>query len=72
MDKKNKVREWGKVVLFLLFVVLSILNFKRIDSVSHSASDTLRPFIIQTIILILSILTVYYLITKAMNFLAKK
>jgi len=72
MDRKNKVRKLGQLVLFLLFIVLSALNFERIDSVSHSASDTLRPFIIQTMILILSLFIVYYLISKAINILSKK
>jgi hypothetical protein len=48
----------GKWLLVLLFVILSVMNFIRIDSVSHSASDTLRPFIIQTAILAL----IFYLV----------
>jgi len=34
-----------------LFLIFTIFNFIRIDSSSHSASDTLRPFFIQTIVL---------------------
>jgi len=64
MDGKNIVRKWSTLFLSILFVVLSVLNFERIDAVSHSASDTLRPFLIQTVILILLLLIVYYFINK--------
>jgi hypothetical protein len=64
MISKNNLRNLGKLFLVILFIVLCVLNFIRIDSVSHSASDTLRPFIIQTVILTLLLLPVYYWLTK--------
>ena len=42
----------GWLVLFV-FIGLAVLNFLRIDSKSHSVSDTLINFVPQTIILIL-------------------
>ena len=72
MNRKNIRNTWGKPLIFTLFIALSVLNFKRIDSVSHSASDTLRPFIIQTIILVFLFLIVYYLVKKAKNILSRK
>ena len=68
MTNKNL---WA-VVLSVLFIILCVLNFIRIDSVSHSASDTLRPFIIQTVILLLLLLPVYYLTGKSKNKVSKK
>jgi hypothetical protein len=61
---KNKLRNLGKLFLVIIFTILCVLNFIRIDSFSHSASDTLRPFIIQTVILTLLLLPVYYWLTK--------
>ncbi len=61
---KIKLDNLGKLLLIFLFLILSVINFFRIDSVSHSASDTLRPFIIQTAILILLLLPIYYFLTK--------
>ena len=49
----------GKWLLLLLFIILSILNFIRIDSVSHSASDTIRPFILQTAVLVVIFYFIY-------------
>ena len=64
MKNKNILWNLVNVLLAVLFIVICVLNFMRIDSVSHSASDTLRPFIIQTTILLLLLSPVYYLITK--------
>ena len=38
-------------MVILLFAVLAVLNFYRIDSTSHSVSDTLRPFLLETVAL---------------------
>jgi len=38
-------------LLSAVFLLLEIANFLRIDSASHSVSDTLRPFIIQSVFL---------------------
>jgi hypothetical protein len=46
-------------LLISVFVILSIMNFIRIDLSSHSASDTLRPFFIQTTILAIVIYFVF-------------
>jgi hypothetical protein len=56
---KAKLKNWGGLLLAAVFILLSVFNFLRIDSASHSASDTLRPFIIQTFILFLVFLLVY-------------
>ncbi len=53
-----------KWLLATVFIIFSTLNFIRIDSVSHSASDTLRPFIIQTAALALIFLLVYRIINR--------
>ena len=59
MTLKAKLKNWGVLLLTVLFIILSVLNFFRINSVSHSVSDTLRPFIIQTSILFLLFLLFY-------------
>jgi hypothetical protein len=58
------MRILGKWLLFVLFVILSVLNFVRIDSVSHSASDTLRPFLIQTAALALILFLIFKIFQK--------
>lgn len=55
MNSKNNFRNLGKWLFAVLFIILSVLNFIRIDSQSHSASDTLRPFILQSAILALAL-----------------
>ncbi len=72
MNSKKYLRTWGRISLTVIFITASVFNFIRIDSVSHSASDTLRPFIIQTAILILLLLPVYYLLKRNKNPAAKK
>jgi hypothetical protein len=59
MTLKARLKNWGVLLLTVLFIILSVLNFFRINSVSHSVSDTLRPFIIQTSILFLLFLLFY-------------
>lgn len=44
----------GWAVLFV-FIVFEVWNFLRIDATSHSNSDTLRPFIIQTFLAIIAL-----------------
>lgn len=34
-----------------LMLVICVTNFLRIDASSHSASDTIRPFIFETLLL---------------------
>ena len=62
---KRKLYGWGWtpatwqgwLVLFV-FVALIILNFYRLDSVSHSASDTLINFLPQTAILLVILMII--------------
>ncbi len=48
---------WQGLVVLLIYIAIEVLTFLKIDAHSHSNSDTLRPFIIisivYTIILIL-------------------
>ncbi len=62
---KIKLKVFMKVFLFILFIVISAFNFLRIDSVSHSASDTLRPFIIQSVLLFILLFSINYFIAKS-------
>ncbi len=48
---------WGVI---LLFIVLIVANFVRIDVSSHSASDTLRPFFVQTAVLVSILIAICY------------
>ncbi len=58
-------RAWFKWLLAAAFLGLEIANFMRIDSASHSVSDTLRPFIIQGFLSGVFFLTVFYLLDRA-------
>jgi uncharacterized membrane protein len=62
MYYKKILRDYGKWVLALIFIVLSIINFMSIDAQSHSTSDTIRPFLIETITLAI----VFYIILRIM------
>jgi hypothetical protein len=53
--------------MIVIFIVLLIFNFIRIDSNSHSVSDTLRPFIFQTALLVIILFFTLYLINKKKN-----
>jgi hypothetical protein len=64
MKDQNKLKTLWRWGLAILFIILTITNFIRIDSNSHSASDTLRPFLLQTVILIIVLFLIYKLITK--------
>jgi hypothetical protein len=61
--KKNYVKAISKFSLVNIFIVLVVLNFIRIDNTSHSVSDTLRPFLLQTIILVLIFFIIWHLIS---------
>lgn len=57
---KRKLYGWGWTparwqgwLVILVFLLLVVLNFYRRDSYAHSASDTLRPFLLETAALIL-------------------
>lgn len=64
---KRKLYGWGWTpatregwLVMFVFVVLVALNAGRIDSQSHSVSDTLINFIPQTFVLILVLLLICY------------
>src|SRR5436309_1769855 len=52
--------KWQGWAVILAFVALIFLNFYRIDSNSHSASDTLINFIPQTLVLLILLALVCY------------
>ena len=66
--KKVNFKTFSKYSLVFIFIVLTVLNFIRIDDSSHSASDTLRPFLLQTIILAL----IFYIVWHLINTRVKK
>lgn len=51
---------WQGWLVILIFVVLITINSYRIDSGSHSVSDTLLNFIPQTAILVLALILICY------------
>ncbi len=62
---KTKMYGWGWTpaawqgwLILVGFVAIVVWNFFRIDAQSHSNSDTLRPFIIQTVTLTLILIWV--------------
>jgi len=52
---------WQGWIVLLAFILAEIFSFNKIDSVSHSVSDTLINFIPLTIILIIILIAVCYL-----------
>ncbi len=48
---------WG---ISVLWVAIVIWNFRRLDALSHSGSDTLLNFVPQTIVLILILMAICY------------
>ncbi len=64
---KRKLYGWGWTparwqgwLTLGIFIFLIALNFFRLDSVSHSASDTLYNFLPQTIVMVLILISVCY------------
>ena len=55
---------WQGWLVLLIYFVFIIWDFFRIDSHSHSTSDTLRPFIIQLIISSIMLIFIAYLISE--------
>jgi hypothetical protein len=51
---------WEGWLITGLFVFFEYWNFVRLDAVSYSSSDTLRPFIIQTLLAVAAFLVVAY------------
>lgn len=64
---KAKLYGWGWVpcswegwLVLLSFVIFQFWNFLRLDKYSHSSSDTIRPFVIQTFIAVSILIWVCY------------
>ncbi len=64
---KRKLYGWGWIpvswqgwLVILAFVVFEFWNFLRLDSVSHSNSDTIRPFVIQTFFALIILIIICY------------
>ena len=51
---------WRRWLVLLIYVAIAVWNFIRIDSHSHSASDTLINFVPQTFILTLILIFICY------------
>lgn len=51
---------WQGWVVILIYVLMLIESFKRIDALSHSVSDTLLNFVPQTFIFTLILVIVCY------------
>lgn len=52
---------WEGWLTILIFVMLGVANFYRIDAVSHSSSDTLVSFVPETLIMSLILIIICYL-----------
>ncbi len=52
---------WQGWTVMLIYVLLVIGDFRRIDSMSHSNSDTLRPWIIDVVLLGIVLIYICYL-----------
>ena len=55
---------WQGWLTIAVFVALVLWNFFRIDAGSHSASDTLRPWFIQTVAMGLILILVGFLMAE--------
>jgi hypothetical protein len=62
--KSNAMRGVFRALIVIVFLCLEALNFRRIDSASHSASDTLRPFMIQTVFLGFLFIAIFILVNR--------
>jgi hypothetical protein len=51
---------WEGWVTTLAFVIFEYWNFWRLDSVADFTSDTVRPFVIQTFLSVLVLLSICY------------
>ena len=65
MKKQNikngfRIKNYGWFAL-LFYLVMVLIDFFRIDKISHSASDTLRPWITDSFIIGLIFILIYYI-----------
>lgn len=51
---------WQGWLVLLAFIGFEVWNFLHIDATSHSNSDTIRPFIIDTFIAVAILLAICY------------
>ena len=51
---------WEGWVVIVAFLIFQYWNFLRLDKVSHSNSDTIRPFIIQTFLVVIILIIICY------------
>jgi hypothetical protein len=58
-------RSWKILISCAVFLVLIVADFIRIDVHSHSASDTLRPWIIHLFILAVILFLVFRIASKS-------
>ena len=52
---------WEGWFTLFVFITVQVWNFLRLDAVSHSNSDTIRPFVIQTFLMALVLISICYL-----------
>ena len=51
---------WQGWVILIAYILILVWNFNRLDSISHSNSDTIRPFVIQTFFITLLLIGICY------------
>ena len=51
---------WEGWLVIILFIIFEWWNFMRLDAVSHSNSDTVRPFVVQTFLAVFILLYISY------------
>ena len=51
---------WQGWVVLIIFLVFTVNNFFRIDSRSHSGSDTLINFVPQTVVSVLVLIVIFW------------
>ncbi len=49
---------WEGWTVLVAFVIFQVWNFLRLDSTSHSNSDTIRPFVIETFLAVLVLIAI--------------
>jgi cytochrome c-type biogenesis protein CcmH/NrfF len=62
--RKSPSRRVLEGTLLLVVAALSVVNFVRIDSTSHSASDTLLNWVPQTFLLVVAVMVVVRVVRR--------